>query len=98
MYAQHGQRLHICQSVAVYELCEKAQCMMIMKVRGSVQFRLVLGVHGSANRVLRIHDCEHCMYHDGVSDGWFEGGIIVASRELANISYEAGCRRSIRYD
>ena len=61
---------------------------MIMKIRGVIQLRLMLGVLRCADRVLTVHDREHRMYHDNLSNRRVETRVIVDTGELVHVSTE----------
>ena len=68
------------------ELGKVSQSVMIVEIRGMVQFRLVLGVVSGTCSILTVHDGEHSVDHDSLGNGGFEIRVIVSSDKLACVS------------
>lgn len=65
------------------ELGKVSQSVVIVEIRGMIQFRLMLGVVSGTRSVLTIHDGKHSVDHDGLGNGGFEIRVIISSDELA---------------
>ena len=60
-----------------------SQSVVIVEIRGIVQFRLMLGVMSGTCSVLTVYDGKHSVDHDGLGNGGFEIRVIVSSDKLA---------------